>query len=64
MVDFRWVLHDGNGSEMRSTETWSTKEEAEGWMGEHWASLLDEVAETVSLMSDDKRVYKMGLRAE
>jgi hypothetical protein len=62
MPDYRWVLHDLSGTDLRTTETFATKEEAEAWMGTEWASLLDEGAETVSLMADDKRLYKMGLR--
>jgi hypothetical protein len=31
-------------------------------MGEHWSELLDEGAESVVLMSEDKQVYEMGLR--
>jgi hypothetical protein len=31
-------------------------------MGDNWASLLDEGAETVSLRSDGDHQYRMGLR--
>ena len=62
MVAFRWVLHDAQGSDLRATENFATKEDAEEWMGEHWSSLLDEGAETVSLMSDEDQLYEMGLR--
>ena len=46
----------------RSTDPFGSKEEAEAWMGAEWSSLLDEGAEFVSLRSEDKQVYKMGLR--
>ncbi len=49
---------------MRRSEEFDTKEEAEVWMGAEWASLLEEGAETVSLMEGEKRLYRMGLRAE
>ena len=62
MSDWRWVLHDASGADLRSTETFSSKEEAEAWMGEHWSSLLDEGAETVSLRADGSHEYRMGLR--
>ncbi|MGH2752979.1 MAG: hypothetical protein ACRDLB_00970 [Actinomycetota bacterium] len=62
MSSFTWTLLDASGNEMRSTEPFTTKEEAEAWMGAEWASLLDEGAEFVSLRSDDRQIYRMGLR--
>ena len=62
MAAFRWVLHDAGGSDVRATESFSTREEAEEWMGENWSDLLAEGAETVSLMSDQDQLYEMGLR--
>jgi hypothetical protein len=62
MAQFRWVLHDASGKDMRATEPFDTKEAAEAWMGAEWASLLEEGAEEVSLQSDDTVEYRMGLR--
>lgn len=62
MSAFTWVLLAPNGDEMRSSEVFATKEEAEAWMGAEWAALLDEGAEYVSLREDGTQVYKMGLR--
>ncbi|MFP5297796.1 MAG: hypothetical protein ACLGHL_02255 [Actinomycetota bacterium] len=62
MAAFTWVLIGPQGNEMRTTEDFSTKEEAEAWMGAEWAALLDEGAEYVSLREGDAQVYKMGLR--
>lgn len=59
---FTWVLHDGSGNDLRESETFVSKEEAEAWMSSEWASLLDEGAEAVSLMSDGSELYRMGLR--
>lgn len=59
---FTWTLHDSSGVDLRSTESFGSKEEAEAWMGSEWAVLLEEGAETVSLMDGDERLYKMGLR--
>lgn len=59
---FIWTLHDASGTDLRSTEEFASKEEAETWMGSEWAALLEEGAETVSLMDGDERLYKMGLR--
>lgn len=64
-MGYRWVLHDASGSELRSTEWFASREEAENWMGAEWASLLEEGAEEVSLIGDDGRAfYRMGLREE
>ena len=62
MAGYLWKLHGPAGEDLRSTEPFATKEEAEAWMGAEWASLLEEGAETVSLMHGDERLYRMGLR--
>jgi hypothetical protein len=62
MPSFRWMLHAADGSELRASEEFDSKEAAEAWMGSEWSSLLDEGAETVSLMQDTERLYRMGLR--
>ena len=62
MSDVRWVLKDAQGNELRSTETFSSREDAEAWMGREWSVLLDEGAETVVLLEDSSVVYEMGLR--
>jgi hypothetical protein len=61
---YSWVLHDLSGDDMRATEGFESKEEAETWMGQQWSGLVDEGAESVSLMKDDKMLYRMGLRPE
>ena len=62
MSTFHWTLLDPDGNELRSSETFASKEEAEAWMGAEWAALLEEGAESVALMEDDTRLYEMGLR--
>jgi hypothetical protein len=64
MDDFDWILHDEAGRDLRSTEAFPSKEEAEAWMGDHWSELLDEGAESVTLRRGDESLYRMGLRAE
>ena len=61
-MSFRWVLHDLKGADLRDTERFDSQADAEAWMGTHWARLLEEGAESVSLMEDEERIYKMGLR--
>lgn len=63
MAGWHWVLHDARGEDMRSSETFGSKESAEEWMGRVWSELLEEGAETVSLIHDDEHQYRMGLRA-
>ena len=63
-MPWRWTLVDTSGAELRSTEAFTSKEEAEAWMGSNWASLLAEGAESVRLMDDDALAYEMGLREE
>lgn len=62
MSTYRWILLDEDGKDLRESEGWSSKAEAEAWMGSEWAALLEEGAESVALMEDDRRLYEMGLR--
>ena len=62
MPPFRWTLVDDEGQELRSSEDFSTKEEAEAWMSAHWAELLEEGAGSVRLSDADVVLYDMGLR--
>jgi hypothetical protein len=62
MAEYRWILHDASGNDLRATEPFDTKDAAEAWMGERWKSLLEEGAEEVSLRRDDALEYRMGLR--
>ena len=61
-MSFRWILHDGAGADLRSTEDFPTQAEAEAWMGTEWESLLAEGGESVTLMDGSEKVYRMGLR--
>ena len=49
MPPFRWTLMDDEGQQLRSSEDFGTKEEAEAWMSAHWAELLEEGAGSVRL---------------
>lgn len=62
MSAFHWVLLDRNGEELRTSEPFESKDDAEAWMGAEWAGLLAEGAESVALMEDSARLYEMGLR--
>lgn len=60
---YRWVLHDEKGDDLRATQTFDSKEEAEAWMATEWSALADEGAESVVLMEGGRPVYEMGLGA-
>ncbi len=62
MAGYLWKLHGPAGEDLRATDTFASQEEAEAWMGAEWSSLLDEGAETVSLVRDGETLYRMGLR--
>ena len=62
MADFTWVLLDGDGNEINTSEGFSSKEDAEAWMGANWEQLLEAGGEYVSLREGDQQVYRMGLR--
>lgn len=64
MGDWRWRLHDPEGNDMRTTDAFGSQGEAEAWMGAEWQGLLDEGAETVSLVQGDVTIYVMGLKEE
>lgn len=61
MTDFTWTVQDAAGTDLRSTQGFSTKEEAEAWMGAEWSALRDEGGEFVVLKEGDDLVYRMGL---
>jgi hypothetical protein len=61
MSSFVWVLLDAQGSEMRTSDPFESKESAESWMGAEWANLASEGAEFVSLREDGAQLYKMSL---
>jgi hypothetical protein len=61
MPGFTWVLISADGRELRTSEAFTSKEEAEAWMGSEWSALLDEGAEFVSLREDGDQHYKMSL---
>jgi hypothetical protein len=64
MADFKWVLRDVHGTDLRSSEVFASKEAAESWMGSEWSSLVAEGADRVLLMEGDQIVYDMSLQPE
>lgn len=62
MAEFTWKLRGPAGEDLRQTEAFSSQAEAEAWMAAHWGELLDEGGESVTLLSEGKTLYEMGLR--
>ena len=61
MTDWTWRSTDRQGNEIRTSEAFASKEEAEAWMGQEWAALRDEGADAVTLFEGDTISYKMSL---
>jgi hypothetical protein len=61
MAPYTWTLQDEDGNDVRITEPFESKGEAEAWMGAEWASLLNEGAKFVVLQEDGRFLYRMGL---
>lgn len=61
MSELLWVLKDRSGAEMRRTETFESRAEAEAWMSEHWGELAKEGAASVALTDSDETIYDMSL---
>ncbi len=64
MAPFTWTLQDGSGTDLRVTEPFASKQDAEAWMGSEWSSLLEEGAQFVALKEDGDLVYRMGLNEQ
>ena len=64
MDTWHWVLLDDAGAELRSTEDFPTRDDAEAWLSGAWTALADEGAASVSMRSGDEVVYEMSLAPE
>jgi hypothetical protein len=60
-VTYQWIVYDHSGEEIRQTEGFSSRSEAEEWMRARWSSLVEEGGAGVRLTSDGEVVYDMGL---
>jgi hypothetical protein len=56
-----WAPRDRDGDGVAATPSFSSQAEAETWLGDHWRSLADAGATSVTLMRDAAVVYEMSL---
>ena len=63
MASFRWRLHGEEGTLLADTEQRPSREDAEAWLADNWASLAAAGAASVSLMEGEQVVYEMSLEA-
>ncbi|HYN36394.1 MAG TPA: hypothetical protein VEV82_05410 [Actinomycetota bacterium] len=64
MTDWNWILIDENKGELRMTERFESKAEAEQWLAANWTQLADEGAASVSLRENGEETYEMSLAPE
>ncbi len=64
MAHVRWVLLDESGRELRSTEDFDGRAQAEQWLAGEWEALAGEGAAAVSLRDDSGELYEMSLAEE
>lgn len=61
---FSWTVEDPNGSTITTSETFSSREDAEAWMGAEWSRLAEAGGKAVVLMDGTEVVYRMSLDPE
>jgi hypothetical protein len=64
MTTYAWVVHDAEGRDLSTSEEFSSRDEAEAWLGSEWAGLAEAGGDAVSLMSGGELVYRMSLQPE
>jgi hypothetical protein len=60
-MPFHWTVYDRSGEEIRETEDFASREEAEDWMRDSWSELAAGGGARVRLEGDDGTVYDMEL---
>ena len=63
-----WRYHEGDGAQLRAeelpNESFTSRGDAESWLGENWEELTEGGVGTVVLLEEDREVYTMPLTAE
>ena len=60
-MTWTWVLIDSSDREIRTTDGFDSKDDAEAWLSAHWTELAEEGAEEVSLRDGGDESYRMSL---
>mgnify|MGYP001259419494 CR=1 FL=1 len=63
-----WRYHGEDGAPTEAAEppaeSFTSRGDAESWLGENWAELAETGVATVTLVEGDREVYTMPLAAE
>lgn len=63
-----WRYHGADGAPVEvggvPAETFTSRGDAESWLGENWSELADEGVGTVALLEEDREVYTMPLTGD
>jgi hypothetical protein len=64
-MSWTWVLETADGEEKGRSESFDSRGDAESWIGETFAELIDQGVDQVRLLDGDAEVYgPMSLHAE
>ena len=64
MTAYAWTLEESGGGRRPCGDDFPTREEAEAWLAEAFAALLDDGGEYVLLTRDGELVYRMSLKPD
>ena len=59
-----WVARDRTGGRIDAAPSFASQAEAEAWLGDHWRSLAEAGAESVTLLRGETVIYDMSLGEE
>jgi hypothetical protein len=60
-MGYHWIVYDPSGEEIRQTEDFNSRDEAEEWLRVSWQDLVEHGGASVRLASEGTVVYDMGL---
>jgi hypothetical protein len=58
---YHWIVYDTSGEEIRQTEDFNSRDDAEEWLRANWQAVVDQGGASVRLASEGTVVYDMGL---
>lgn len=67
-MTWTWRYHEADGARAKAedlpTESFTSRGDAESWLGENWAELAEGGVGSVALLEEEREVYTMPLAAE